>query len=63
VTRRTPLPSAEAAGGPVDGVWCPSCLLATVVAIPVLIRPPMLGDAHLEVAQVCTRCGEEGNCR
>lgn len=61
--RRTPLPSAEQAGAPVEGVWCPSCLLCTAVAIPVLIRPAMLGDAHLEVTQVCTRCGRMENAR
>jgi hypothetical protein len=49
-----------ATGEPETGLWCDSCLLPSVVRVPlVMITENGASDTALSPVELCTECGEQ----
>jgi hypothetical protein len=48
------------AGEPETGLWCDSCLLPSVVRVPlIMITETGASDTALSPAELCTECGKQ----
>ena len=49
-----------AAGEPQIGLWCDTCLLPSVVRVPlIMITETGADDSALSPAELCTECGKQ----